>query len=92
MSHRQYSNNPELIREIERVTYETHKVSLHYFNTLKSEGSNYMVEVVVKNNGKSKTYNKKFPFTESGYREASTEFLNQNHEPNIEGYIEYTKG
>ncbi|HDR8064443.1 MULTISPECIES: hypothetical protein [Bacillus cereus group] len=51
-----------------------------------------MVEVVVKNNGKSKTYNKKFPFTESGYREASTEFLNQNHEPNIEGYIEYTKG
>ncbi|MED3122955.1 hypothetical protein [Bacillus wiedmannii] len=92
MSHRKYSNYPELIGEIEKVTYDTHKVSLHYFNSLKSEGSNYTVEVVVKDNGKSKTYNKKFSFTEFGYREASTEFLNQNHEPNIEGYIECTKG
>ncbi|MEX0379509.1 hypothetical protein AB3X48_20780 [Bacillus sp. S4] len=92
MSHRKYSNKPELIGKIEEVIYDTHKVSLHYFSTPNSVGSNYLVEVVIKNNGESKTYNKKFPFTESGYREASTEFLNQNHEPNIEGYIECTKG
>ncbi|QGY35123.1 hypothetical protein GD442_09905 [Bacillus sp. A260] len=51
-----------------------------------------MVEVVIKNNGESKIYNKRFPFTESGYMEAFTEFLNQNHEPNVEGFTEYKKG
>ncbi|EEM06221.1 hypothetical protein bmyco0002_10810 [Bacillus pseudomycoides] len=51
-----------------------------------------MVEVVIKNNGESKTYNKKFPFTEAGYMEASSEWLSQSHEPNVEGYTECKKG
>lgn len=92
MSHSKYSNHPDLIGEIEKVTYDTYKVSLHYFSTPNSVGSNYLVEVVIKNKGESRIYNKRFPFTESGYMEAHTDFLNQNHEPNVEGYTECTKG
>ncbi|MBJ8027256.1 hypothetical protein [Bacillus cereus group sp. N21] len=51
-----------------------------------------MVEVVIKNNGESKTYDKKFPFTEAGYMDAYLEWSRQIHEPNVEGYTEHRKG
>ncbi|PGC41920.1 hypothetical protein [Bacillus pseudomycoides] len=91
MSHSKYSNNPEPIGIIEVVNYDTHKASLHYFGLPDYVGNNYMVEVVIKNNGENKTYNKKFPFTEAGYMEASSEWLSQSPEPNVEGYTERKK-
>ncbi|MEC2921302.1 hypothetical protein [Bacillus tropicus] len=74
MSHRKYINNPDPIGMIEKVICDTHNVSLHYFGLPNYVDNNYMVEVVIKKNGESKIYYKKFPYSESGYMEAFSDF------------------